>query len=222
MSPRSNAFVNAATRDRMPTLSISTIPNGVELPALCGKRDWMPKSILRLLYLGRLDPIKGIENLIRAIAVNQSEVLTLRICGTGEASYVEYLRGLAHNLGLQDRITFVGAVESDRKYLEFQSADACIVPSYSESFGMVVAESLAHGVPVVASCATPWSELQRRRCGLWVNNSPRSLANAISQLRHRNLAEMGSRGRAWMSDSFDWRSVAAQMAALYRRLVTAR
>ena len=211
----------AATVDScVPGLRVRVIPNGVNIPVHSSTREWMPNGVMRLLFLGRLHPIKGIENLLRAVTLVQRKAITLRICGTGDASYIESLRALTRVLGLLDRVQFTGAIAPDSKGMVFETTDLCIVPSFSESFGIVVAESLAHGVPVVASRGTPWSELQPRRCGLWVNNSPTSLATAISNLKREELATMGSRGRIWMKESFDWSTIAARMAALYRELAT--
>lgn len=104
----------------------------------------------------------------------------------------------------------------------FHSADVCIVPSFSENFCMVAAESLAHGVPIIASHGTPWSRIEEKGCGLWVDNSPESLAQAILKIRTMPLSEMGQRGRDWMSAEYSWESVADQMADVYRRLLANR
>jgi glycosyltransferase involved in cell wall biosynthesis len=85
---------------------------------------------------------------------------------------------------------------------------------------MVVAEALAHGVPVIASRGTPWKELVERQCGLWVENDPSSLAKAITEMRGRNLGQMGKNGRQWMEHSFSWVAVAGRMHAVYSNLVS--
>jgi glycosyltransferase involved in cell wall biosynthesis len=101
----------------------------------------------------------------------------------------------------------------------FNSADICVAPSHSENFCMVVAEALAHRVPVIASTGTPWQGLEEHGCGLWVDNTPASLAAAVQTLRARPMGEMGSRGRAWMIRDFSWDSVAREMRDLYGRLI---
>ena len=83
---------------------------------------------------------------------------------------------------------------------------------------MVVAEALAHGVPVVASEGTPWRALAERGCGFWVRNDPDALAATLLAARSAELAAMGRSGRAWMEDEFRWESVAARMIAAYRRV----
>lgn len=115
----------------------------------------------------------------------------------------------------------VGAVLGKTKKKLFEDSDLVIVPSHSESFGIVVAEALAHGVPVIASKGTPWSGLEQKACGLWVENDPENLANAIRRISAMPLRDMGFRGREWMQREFTWNSIAKRMADLYRESVSA-
>jgi glycosyltransferase involved in cell wall biosynthesis len=172
---------------------------------------------LHLLYLGRLHPIKGIENLLRALARVDTGV-TLSICGEGDIAYRRSLESLVSDLALGDRVRFHGRIEGRAKSPEFARADACVVPSFKENFCVVVAESLAHGVPVIASKGTPWARVEEVGCGLWVDNSPEGLAAAIQRLSGMSLREMGRRGREWMKREFSWAAVAAEMAASYEEV----
>lgn len=206
---------------RFPRARPVVVPNGVEIPKMIPDRVWRPDGTLRLLYLGRLDPKKGIENLLQAMT-EVAENVNLTVCGTGDAVYANKLALLAHTLGLQARVRFVGHVEGDAKSLALWETDLCVIPSYTENFAMVVAEALAHGVPVIASKGTPWEELEKHGCGLWVENDPRVLAKAIEVMRARSaadLAAMGARGRAWMTEQYAWSEVANRMLAVYAKLV---
>jgi glycosyltransferase involved in cell wall biosynthesis len=174
---------------------------------------------LRLLYLGRLHPIKGIENLLRAVTLLNDRSVSLSVYGSGEDRYVESLKTLAGVLRLKDSVVFQGHVIGAQKLQAFIQADVCVLPSFSENFGMVVAESLAHGVPVIASTKTPWQDLEKNRCGMWVDNSPATLAQSIEGIRNEPLAEMGRRGRAWMGKEFSWESAALSMSSLYQQLI---
>jgi glycosyltransferase involved in cell wall biosynthesis len=176
---------------------------------------------LHLLYLGRLHPIKGIENLLRAVAQTDAGV-TLSICGDGDITYWRSLEAMVLDLALEDRVKFHGRVEGDTKSAEFARADVCVVPSFKENFCVVAAESLAHGVPVIASKGTPWAKVEEIGCGLWVDNSPESLVAAVQKLRAMPLREMGGRGREWMRREFSWPVVAEDMAACYGGLIAGR
>lgn len=207
------------SRCQITTLRIEVIPNGVEIPSVIPLRTWMPDGHLRLLYIGRLDPKKGIENLLHAIKLLNGQE-TLSICGGGDVGYVALLKQLAHDLGLDQRVSFRGHIEGEKKSDAFWNADVCIVPSFTENFGMVVAEALAHAVPVIASRGTPWRDVLGWDCGLWVDNDGTALAEAIAAMRNRDLQAMGQRGRKWMEVKFTWPSVATAMHGLYQQLVS--
>jgi glycosyltransferase involved in cell wall biosynthesis len=172
---------------------------------------------LRLLFIGRLHPIKGLENLFDAISELPNS--RLLICGDGDQRYVKALRELVQTRGLTNRITFRGWVNEDAKCQAFQQSDMFVLPSFSENFGMVVAESLAHGVPVVVSNQTPWGEIEAKGCGRFVANDADSLRSAIDELGHRDLATAGEKGRQWMRESFSWTKIASDMVELYRSLL---
>jgi len=204
------------TLARFPKLRTATIPNGVDVPPnlnRIGRREE-----LRLLFIGRLDPKKGIEALLKACSlIDAQPPWRLAIAGWGLPDYVSELKKQIHNLGVEGRVEMMGEVLSEAKKRLFENSDVTMVPSYTENFAIVVAEALAHGVPVIASKGTPWSRLDQMKCGFWVDNDPGSLADAIRSISTMPLAEMGSRGREWMQKEFSWRSVAEQMVDLYKR-----
>ena len=199
----------------------AVIPNGVESPESNGHEPPRSNKVLSLLYLGRLDPKKGIENLLQAIATIGDD-LRLSVCGEGEERYADHLKSLANSLNVSSRITFHGRVEGEPKEKQFANADLCVVPSFTENFCNVIAESLARGVPVIASKGTPWARVTEIGCGLWVDNDPETLADAIQQARSMPLREMGERGRAWMRQDFSWSIVGQQMVREYQALSNAR
>lgn len=207
------------SRKRFPDVRTIVVPNGVELPVEVRKSD--SKGILRITYLGRLHPIKGIERLLEACTLldQSSEPWHLNIAGSGESGYANSLRLKVTELDLQAHVDFLGEVSGEAKENLFANSDVVVVPSYVENFGMVVAEALAHEVPVIAGKGTPWEGLQSNACGLWVDNDPQSLATAIRQIRTMPLREMGRRGRCWMEKDFSWRSVSSQMLAVFQEVV---
>ncbi len=215
-----------AERERVVTQEILTratamlVPNGVDVPDSLPVRDWLPDSRLRLMYLGRLSPKKGIENLLGAMSLLKDTSISLTIYGAGDTGYTARLKSLADQLGLLGgMVSFAGHVDGEAKRAAFIKADVCVAPSYTENFCMVVAEALAHGVPVIAGHGTPWAEIEEQQCGLWVDNSTESLAQAITRIRTMRLAEMGARGRNWMRRDFSWNTIAGEMMGIYRSLV---
>lgn len=202
---------------RMKGMQAAVIPNGIDIPPADTSREWQPEDKLRLLALGRLHPIKGLENLLRALARLNHDV-TLAICGYGEPDHRRALETLAHELSLQDRVQFQGKMVGDGKSACFQKADVCVVASFKENFCMVVAEALARGVPVIASRGTPWKHVEDVGCGVWVDNDPENLARAIIQMGQMPLQEMGQRGREWMEKEFAWPLIAEKMMRVYQKL----
>lgn len=206
-----------ATQERLPRATAMIVPNGVDVPEVLPERDWLPDGRLRLMYLGRLSPKKGIENLLHAIDRIDDATVLLTIYGAGDVAYSASLKELAGRLGLLGKsVFFAGNVGGAAKSAAFHTADVCVVPSHTENFCMVVAEALAHGVPVIASRGTPWAEVEKNQCGLWVENSVTSLGNAIRTIRYRDLAAMGLRGRRWMQSEFGWDAIARAMHQIYR------
>ena len=115
-------------------------------------------------------------------------------------------------------VTFAGPVAGGAKQELFESADLFVLPSHSESFGMVVAEALSYGLPVVTTTATPWSELVEHGCGWRVPATAQAIAEALSlatSCDRRALQRMGEKGRALISSRYDWSSVAQSFLSLY-------
>lgn len=204
---------------KFPGASAAVIPNGVQLPPRLEHRNGSGR--LRLLFLGRIDPKKGIENLLTACQglSNADRPWSLTIAGSGDAAYTAGLVENARNLGLREQVRFVGEVRGQAKTDLFAASDLAVFPSHTENFAMVVAEALAHGVPVIASKGTPWSGVEAHGCGLWVENDPATLAAAIERMSRMPLGEMGERGRRWMEEEFTWETVAREMLRLYGKLV---
>jgi glycosyltransferase involved in cell wall biosynthesis len=211
----------AETRSRFPRANLGLIPNGVGIPDAL-HRD--PRGAqLRLGFVGRLDPKKGIENLLAACRIlkeRRAPVFSLAIAGSGSPDYEGKLRHEIDRLDLRSEVTMLGDVRGEEKQRMFERTDVVVVPSFTENFAIVVAEALAHGAAVIASTGTPWKELERKGCGLWVANDPASLADAISKIDSMPIAEIGERGRRWMAADFSWEKCASEMIALYKTLLT--
>ena len=207
-----------ASQRRLPNVRTQVIPNGMDVPA---QVEHVPgDGVLRLLFLGRLHPIKALENLLDACQLldQRGVVWQLTVAGTGEPAYQERLCERARQAGLAGRVRWAGQVSDAAKPGLFAETDVLVLPSHTENFGMVVAEALGHAVPVIASRGTPWARLEEIGCGLWTDNSAAALAAAVDRLRRMPRREMGARGRAWIAREFGWDSVARSMLALYHEV----
>ena len=176
-----------------PSQKIGVVPCGVNLEhfRVIGKaqarRHLRLNSDKIILFVGRIDPLKGVDNLIKALPhLCQIPKLKLMIIGGGEHSQheVEQLQKLAHNLELQNSVDFLGLIKHEELPYFYSAADACVVPSYYESFGLVALESLACGTPVVATDVGNHKNLIRQGQTGYVieHNDPRRLADRIALL----------------------------------------
>lgn len=196
---------------------IAVIPNGVSAPVSPHAPPISP-NLRRALFLSRIHPKKGLTDLVRAWCALRPPCWTLTIAGPDEDNHAQELRHLALTLGADGSIEFIGAVDDNAKWGLYRSADLFVLPSYSENFGIVIAEALGSGVPVITTRATPWQDLIEHRCGWWIETGAKSLADALREAT--NLSEnerkgMGSRGRELVKDKFCWSRVAEEMQAVY-------
>ena len=204
------------------TASVGVIPNGLDRSVDWG---WRPtKSTCRrtATFLSRIHEKKGIEMLIDAWCQVRPEGWAMRVVGPGDSRYVEKLRGLACDRGLADSWSFEAAVTGDGRVEVLAAADLFILPTFSENFGNVVLEALAAGTPVLTTTGTPWSELDSRGCGWYVDPTVPSISAglaAATSLSRQELAEMGVRGSSYARQEFTWPVIAARMAAFYGSLV---
>jgi glycosyltransferase involved in cell wall biosynthesis len=212
---------------RFPGLATVVIPWGVTIGDSIARSE--QEGLLRLLYLGRLDAKKGIENLIDACGIlssNPSLQWSLTIAGAGSNGYTRSLADRIRKAGIEadgmtvKKIRMIGEIPAHEKDTLFAQSDVLVVPSYTENFSVVVGEALAREVPVIASQGTPWSQLQEVGCGVCVDNSPQAMAQAILDISRLPLREMGRRGRRWVTEEFSWSQCAERMAQCYDQMLS--
>jgi D-inositol-3-phosphate glycosyltransferase len=142
--------------------AIAVVPCGVNLDlfqpvgqAEARQKLGLPLDERILLFVGRVEPLKGIDILLGAVTELDDErpcrVLVIGGDSSAQQGEMAHLRFLASRLGIADRVAFLGAVEHERLPYFYSAADVCVVPSFYESFGLVALEAMACGTPVVAS-----------------------------------------------------------------------
>lgn len=199
-----------------PETEAIVISHGVNIPKQMPA--WSPDSEgrLRLIVLSRLAPQKGIDRLLRALPKVRAR---WRLDIHGEGTELARLMALADELGLSDRVRFHGISTSDTHRAVFSDADLLVLQSLWEAFGMVVPEALGHGVPVLASRASPWSVLEKEDLGFWREATPEMLAAAIDEAADRDLRSMGERARQWVERNLEWRIAADKELGVIRNLL---
>lgn len=176
-----------------------------------------------LLFVGRLDPFKGPDLFLQAAALMQTKAQLLVVGGNAVGDpEIEKLRQLADDLGLQQRVHFLGARPQEELPLIYSAADITVVPSYHESFGMAAVESLACGTPVVATRAGGLMTVVRHdETGYLVSRSPGCFAERLDSLLSESatLARMRQAARPSVLQ-YSWESVACQMRGVYKDVLS--
>jgi glycosyltransferase involved in cell wall biosynthesis len=207
-----------ALKQIFPGKPIALIPFGISLANLPPLKTPKPTPKGRVLFLSRLHPVKGLKYLIEAWHILQPDHWELIIAGPDEAGHQAEIEQLIDQLGITSSIHFVGAVSGDQKWQLYQSADLFVLPSLTESFGLVVVEALASGLPVITTKGTPWSQLETEGCGWWIDGGTTALVDALRQataLTHPERVTMGQRGRDLVSKQYTWEKSAEHMLSVY-------
>lgn len=209
--------------------NIEVIANGIDVDGIEMKSSW--KRTGNILFLSRVHVKKGINYLIEAVAAlneeyrMKNEVFSISRCiiaGEGDERYIKELRDLAVRLDVSHIIDFIGGVYGERKWVLFRQADLFVLPTHSENFGIVVAEALASGTPVITTKGTPWQELERYGCGWWTEIGADATAKALKkflQCSESQLEEMGRNGRRLVEEKYSSVTVAKSMVGLYQKLL---
>jgi D-inositol-3-phosphate glycosyltransferase len=206
---------------------IEVIPCGVNLRLFASHNREEARQQLALdthqpilLFAGRLDPFKGPDILLRAAALMREEAQIVIAGGKPGDQDVSQLQSLAEELGISQRVRFLGARPRAEMPLLYSAADVTVVPSFHESFGLAAVESLACGTPVVATRAGGLlTVIRHEETGFLVSRSPACFAEHLDTLLRDSALAAHMRSRARLSVlQFGWQRVANQMQRLYEEL----
>lgn len=177
-----------------------------------------------VLYLSRLDPIKGLELLIAAMGslARRRDDIALAIAGGGPEAYRRKLEDLVREQGIEARTSFLGPVFGAAKWQLMREAKVFVLPSRHENFGVAVAEAMASGLPVVVSNEVNiHREISRAGAGIVTGFSPDEIAAAIERICDDSALarQMGERGRELVRDQFSWPQAVANLSRAYEQLI---
>ena len=243
-------------------------PNGVDLPETMPERTMREDGKRTILFLSRIHPKKGLLELVEAWHLlrpssgrndefkNGNRDGAGRICSRANiplssAWHVEYagpdygghlhaVQKRIRELGVDEDFTYLGDLNDQDKWGAYRRADLFVLPTYSENFGIVVAEALAAGVTVITTKGAPWAELEGAcvgtcdttcgvaasgrvkvgsgRCGWWIDIGVEPLAEALKEamgLSDEERREMGENGGRLVAAKYTWPAIAEQMKAAY-------
>ncbi|MBD2357533.1 glycosyltransferase [Tolypothrix sp. FACHB-123] len=208
---------------------IALIPNGISVPAINNQPgrqiliNNFPELVNKkwLLFLSRIHPKKGLDNLLDVwhSLTNHFPEWHLIIAGPDLIGYREKLELKVEKLNLRQQVTFTGMLSGQQKFSALSNADLFVLPTHSENFGIVVAESLAYGVPVITTKGAPWEDLQYYGCGWWIEDNQQALKVALFNAMQMSVIErqiMGLKGRDLVEAKYSWNSIAKEMANFYQ------
>ena len=218
-------------------------PNGVNVPSnplFPVPRSPFPIAVRRVLFVSRMHPKKGVLELVEAFkkvvsgGVKEWEVeLVYTVSGELEKEYEAKVKARVKELGLEDSFIFTGALNDEDKWQAYARADLFVLPTYSENFGIVVAEALWAGVPVITTKGTPWTEIEERKCGWWIDlpedgSNPSDWPALVSALEcmmsmaDGERRQMGDNGRRLVEEKYTWDAVVKKMVSGYESILRGR
>lgn len=212
----------AQARKLWPGKPIIMSPNAVNVPETLPIQRLHEDGFRRVLFMSRFHYKKGLINLIEAWAMLRPKGWKVELVGTDSAGYLEVVKKRINELGLQSDFIITGALMDDEKWEAYRRADLFVLPSHSENFGIVVAEALYAGVPVITTKGTPWEELSARGCGWWIDIGVEPLAMALDaamKLSDTERREMGARGRILVEEKYTWNAVVKAMINGYGKVL---
>ena len=176
-----------------------------------------------VLFLSRLHykkrPDLLIESFAKIIATNPDTQLVM--AGSGEKEYVRHLQQIVAKHNLSDRVTFTGFVTGNDKQLLFQGSDIFALPSYSENFGIVVAEATIAGLPVVITPGVQISpEIAAANAGMVINDEI-ELVEAITQLLNdpQLRSQLSQNAIDFATQRYSWSNIADRLATHYAEII---
>lgn len=202
--------------------NVAVVPNGIIIDGVVIKRSWEERKQMLFLALYRRN--KGLDLLMQAVAHMKNELNDWKVIIAGiESDYsVSELKSMAEKLEIDSIVDIIGGLFGDTKWNTYRESDVFILPTLNENFGIVIAESLLCGTPVITTKGAPWPQIAEYGCGWWIDRSVDNLVSAINEFIHTSVEkrqEMGKKGRKLVEDNFSSKKVAADMIELYGKIL---
>lgn len=205
------------------------IPLGFEFNMQEMFEEKKESGIFRMMFLGRLQPIKGLEPLLFAIAGLEENVKSrfmFDIYGGDENNYKQHLEKMIASLQLQKNVKLCGPINAEERAKAFKEHDTLALTSYHENFGMAAAEAMAAGLPVLLSDQVSLAPfVKENHCG-WVSAiDEKMFRKSISEMFYTTLAErnkMGIRAFNSVRKHFDMNAVGEQFVNLYQQAINSK
>lgn len=201
---------------------VQVIGNCIDVDSIFIKSSWKRQKVI--LFLSRVHVKKGINYLIEAVASLKDDMkdYIVKIAGAGSKKYISELKNMAEHLGVGRMVEFTGAVYGDAKFDLYREADVFVLPTHSENFGIVVAEALACGTPVITTKGAPWAELETKHCGWWTDLGSAPIKNALRlflSTEEKELKLKGQNGRKLVEEKYSCNKIAQEFIEMYKKVI---
>jgi glycosyltransferase involved in cell wall biosynthesis len=176
-----------------------------------------------VIFLGRIDPKKGLDLLATAFAQVHSNFpqTHLIVAGQDNIGFLPTARSYFAQAGCLDSVTFTGMLTGALKYAALAAASVYVAPSYSEGFSMSVLEGMASGLPCVITTGCNFPEAATAQAAHVANINADEIARALIQClsNPQQAKEMGQRARQLILEHYTWDSIAAQLKEVYTSVI---
>lgn len=222
-------------KDNIKTLNLNTplflIPNGIfakdfeSLPSASLFLDKFPETKDRqlILFLGRIDPKKGLDLLAPAFAKTHQQFPNthLVIAGPDNVGYLPTVKGYFEELGCLDKVTFTGMLTGNMKYSALSAASIYVAPSYSEGFSMSILEGMASGLPCIFTTTCNFPEAKKAQAAKVIGVNQEEIAEALLWClsNSEEATKMGDRARKFILENYTWDRIAKQLIEVYRQII---
>lgn len=197
---------------------IAIIANGVNCPDIEQLPPIDKRTEKTALFLSRIHPKKGVCELVRAWGKVKPKGWKLIIAGPDDAGHLAEVKRVIEECHVGNCISIVGPVYGEEKWVLYRRSDLFILPTYSENFGVVVAEALSVGTPVITTKGAPWQSLIDNNCGWWIQIGSEHLEKTLkyaTTMSRADLKEMGKFGREFVEREFSWDIIADNTKRFY-------
>lgn len=214
----------------VPHANIVHRPNGIDLKAYASlpsgdelRRIWnIPPEKKIVLFIGRISPIKNLEELVQAFARASLTDCHLVMVGPSEPQYEKRLRALVHRENIRATVLLAGPLYDDQQKAALAIADLFVLPSTSESFGNAAAEAVAAGVPVLLTQTCGIAPIIHGRAGLAVPLGVENLAQGLRSMLDPGVRDQMTARSDEVKRELSWDEPIAQTVALYARIIAAK
>jgi len=200
---------------------ITIVPNGIDLKEYISE---LPVQIVegaekRILFVGRLHPVKGVRYLLQAMSIVHQELPEAKLILVGDGEEREYLESLTDSLGIRECVEFAGRVPHERVQDYMNLAEVFVLPSLSEGFPVTILEAMACGLPIVATRVGGVPDIIEDGANGYLINTknPEQIAEALLRvLQDEELQKIMSNNNRKSAEKYRWDTVAATLEGVYQ------